>query len=832
MQEFFLFVVQAVVVISIFWYIGVNFFRHSHEISEWWDRRRLKKIADEHKNKVFDIKAVYQEQFGFLETPEYVKKRMVEIQNELSDSKSGDHGVNVNALEFIFLIDELNTDVLKTEKGIYIVSRKNINDLLRQQERDTLHYAKKMREYALRFLPKEGEPIELEADQLLYWVRNGMLKRPGGGVGNRTFTLSSGLQEVCLELKEDFVEPHYLLEVVSHSDYLRIKERRVQIDKKALSESCADGMDNLVEGRLISFSDNTRRMKIGNEVIVYDHLGNTWREDLKGNRLNAKQDIRGKRNEPGLSAEDFIINESRAAISEAGDTELEARLPSLPSKKIKSMLDGDVHSDNSKSSLAGNSLKEKINKTEIKKTDFVKKTEPQRVELKKPEPKRSHAEEELENEINKEEVPVCAEGKNKHAIIDGFFEELKDDAFKYRFVQEIEKNKFPYGMIGYSGFAYVPIKTLLENTFKYLSQSGKESFISEIEGPHRKISDHRLARFYQALSDAGIILFRNTLLRHDTIMFKHDDQRYKIKAVRISPNFCKSTPPEEVELVKDPFKINKSRWLSIGFLDENREGANRQMSNTKKQPVQAELNLRKELPQKPKANTEQLKPAIKPIAELTPVHNKKESGDAKPKPVNLTKPKPGVQKEQPGTVQSFDAKQQKMRRETFVRKFCSEEQLFRDEVFEKKNKDCEQFFYTFRINPEDSNEALLFFEYEKFAELLWPFLKKEGVEYNESNKFLNAFLRDDLKGDLSTRFIYTVPDKTVFKVKLVSLRVPIEKLDGLRLDVGYRGGYRETELKKNLDNAIAINDKALAAELQGLADSIREQRVIECKEGE
>ena len=67
---------------------------------------------------------------------------------------------------------------------------------------------------------------------------------------------------------------------------------------------------------------------------------------------------------------------------------------------------------------------------------------------------------------------------------------------------------------------------------------------------------------------------------------------------------------------------------------------------------------------------------------------------------------------------------------------------------------------------------------------------------------------------------------------MASLRIPIESLDGLRLDVGYRGGYREIELKKNLDNAVVINDKTLVSELQELADSIREKRFIECKEGE
>jgi len=148
MEEFIGFMFKVMTVFIIFWWIGVNFFKHGHEIASWISKRRLQKLADENQEKIINMHEVFKEQFGFLETAEYVKERLEEIKKNLADTNNDE--VNINALEFIFLIDQLHSKILKTDKGVYIVSKKNIKELLREQEQDTLHYARKIREYAFR----------------------------------------------------------------------------------------------------------------------------------------------------------------------------------------------------------------------------------------------------------------------------------------------------------------------------------------------------------------------------------------------------------------------------------------------------------------------------------------------------------------------------------------------------------------------------------------------------------------------------------------------------------------------------------------------------------
>lgn len=141
MTEFFSFMFQVVLVFIIFWWFGVNFFKHRHEISSWFEKRRLDKLAALHSDKVIDVREVFKKEFGFVGTAEYVKKRMEEIRESLISKES--EFVSLTALEFIFLIEELETQVLKTEKGTYIVSMKNIRTLLMEDEKDLLYFAKK-----------------------------------------------------------------------------------------------------------------------------------------------------------------------------------------------------------------------------------------------------------------------------------------------------------------------------------------------------------------------------------------------------------------------------------------------------------------------------------------------------------------------------------------------------------------------------------------------------------------------------------------------------------------------------------------------------------------
>lgn len=835
MEEFFTFMLKAVIVFSVFWYLGVNFFKHSHEVTAWLEKRRLNKLAEQHKDRVVDITKVYKEQFGFLESAEYIQERVKEIKESLSDKSGGNGEVKVNALEFIFLVDELHTDVVKTDRGIYIVSRKNINDLLREQEKDTIHYAKKMREYALSFLPKEGEAISLNADEVLYWVRNGMLRRPRVDDGNKVFSLSPGLQEVCLDLREDFVDTHYALAIVSHADFIKIKERRVDAEKKEEQKTVLTPTNTLVEGRLELFSDNTRRMKLGEKVVVYDSTGKSWTENLKGERI--EDDIpqsgyrrNGASRERELSVNDFVEKESQEILQESDKDEVEVILPSLPINQslVDNMCSPDVSKEDKQTKVALKIQSEEHQKEEKKARE-------------------------------KEAVPTYVPERNL-PIVDSFFEHLEDPHAKAFLKQKISERDFPFGFIRYEEGIYMPVKSLLEMTSDYLSDSASEAFASEMSGEGRSITDYNLDRFYRKLEELKIILFQDRFRRSDFISFKKDDKKYSIRAVKIVPSFCVSLDIEGGTRMDIKANARKKQDVYIDFneqiikgvqgtieFNENLMSKNataekeehdkpstslreeRVMRDTKKVvPVNIPNPIEKKAPKqpekKPGITLPEKRVSVEPLrnAEGSP----KEETKVQPRAIATPKPEPKVESHN-ATVEKKHLKQ-KMKRETFLKKFCTADRLFSEKAFDKAQKDCEQFYYAFRVNPEDSKEAWLFFSPEHFKDILYPFLEKEKIEFSPSNKFLNNFLRDDFKGDLSRRYIYTVPDGSVVAGRLVKVNVPIEMLDGLRLDVGYRGGYREVELKKALDIAKETGDTSLSSEIQALADAIHSERFIEC----
>jgi len=836
MEEFFTFMLKAVVVFSVFWYLGVNFFKHSHEISAWMEKRRLKKLADQHKDRVVDVTKVYKEQFGFLESAEYIQGRVKEIKESLSDKNRGKDEVKVNALEFIFLVDELHTDVLKTDRGVYIVSRKNINDLLREQEKDTIHYAKKMREYALSFLPKEGEPISLNADEVLYWVRNGMLRRPKVNEGNKVFTLSPGLQEVCLDLKEDFVNAHYALAIVSHADFIKIKERRVERKKNQKQKTIMSPTNILKEGRLELFSDNTRRMKLGERVVVYDSSGKRWTENLKGEKIEDeysghKRNSATSSGSVKLDACDFIEKESKKILQEAEGDEVETKLPSLTINKsiVKSMRSADIPEQKKIETKNASDMQDDLGRTKEK------------------------------QEKNKVAAPSYVPRRNL-PIVDGFFEHLEDPHAKAFFKQKIFEREFPFGFIRQEESVYVSVKSLLEMTSDYLSDSASEAFASETRGKGRSITDHNLARFYEKLEGLKIVLFQDRFRRSDFISFKKDEKKYSIRVLKVLPSFCVGLDIKGVTRMDVKSSARKRQDVYIDFSEQIIKGVQGTIEfaekSTDKNPVVTKsttltpISLREERarretkkvipvqtlkPKTEKVSTEtEEKPNIplsekKPSIELSSsggdvsaVETKKEATV-----VNIPVPEPKTQASK--EVARKGQLKQKMRKETFLKKFCSTDRLFSEKVFEKMPKDCEQFYYTFRINPNDSKEAWLFFSQERFKDMIYPFLEKEKIEFSPSNKFLNNFLRDDFKGDLSRRYIYTVPDGSVVAGRLVKLNVPTDMLEGLRLDVGYRGGYREVELKKALDMAKDMGDTSLSSELQALADAIHSECFVECE---
>jgi len=66
-EAFFTFTLKIMLVFSLFWWIGINFFKHSHEVKRWLEKRRLSKLAEEHKEKVVNLRELFKKEFGFLE---------------------------------------------------------------------------------------------------------------------------------------------------------------------------------------------------------------------------------------------------------------------------------------------------------------------------------------------------------------------------------------------------------------------------------------------------------------------------------------------------------------------------------------------------------------------------------------------------------------------------------------------------------------------------------------------------------------------------------------------------------------------------------------------
>lgn len=833
MADFFTFVLQAMFVFIIFWWIGINFFKHSSVISEWWQKRKLHKIANEHKDKVVDIRKVYQEQFGFLETPEYIKKRVSEIKSELAKSRSNSEPIKINALEFIFLVDDLHTDVVKTDQGVYIVSKKNINDLIREQEKDIMHYAKKMREYALKFLPKEGEPLSLEADELMYWVRNGMLKRPKKEDGNKVFSVSPGLQEVCLDLKEDFVNPHYSLAIVSHADFIKIQERsKVLQDEKEMSKD--ETYDELKEGKLISFSDNTRRMLVSNVVYVYNERGEGWKEDLKGNKI---EDDGKPGNSVGsrMGTDDFIKKETSEAIAMSEAAAEEIQMPPHPhSVKI------EKSEKKPRKEKTPSLFEEQLKKSSKKEEQRSKKTSQKSdASTKNKDPQESP-------KMNVETIETGVfSPKVDHPIIDGFIEYLsvqKEEA-RDEFIKRLTSQAFPFCVLRHENIFYLPVKRLIDVTMEYLSESGQNAFMAEIGERPSKIKDKGLERYLTEINRLDIIQFSHELPRTEHIHFRKEKKQYSVRVIRLTPSAALLKQESvEIEPQKATYWTQGNQDVVINhyemILKENKDTSRQSSSNEDdsvakpvflKKPKKDERRAPKkhfDTPQEEKAKTEN------PTAENNTVKEANQQSQAGNETVSVKLSKPqGVlapKEKEAGPSRT----QQKMRRDTFLKKFCTDKLLFSENIFSKQMNDCEQEYFTFRINPQDDSEAWLFFRQDAFSKLLYPFLEKEGVEYSESNKFLNNFMRDDNKGDLSLRYLYTVPDKTVIKLKLVSVKVPLAMLDGLMLDIGYRGGYRELELKSNLDAANDMGDMALSQELQYLSDAIKDGKIIDCQKGD
>jgi hypothetical protein len=794
MSEFFGFMFQVTVVFVVLWYFGLNFFKHSHYISAWWEKRKLHKLAEKNKDKVVNIAEVFKKEFGFLETPEYVKGRLDEIKSALKGDES-DH-VLLNALEFIFLVDELKTQVLKTDRGVYIVSRKNINELIMSQERGVLYYARKMREYALQFLPKEGEPIVLEADEVLYWVRNGMLKRPAAEEGNRVFRLRTGVEEIYLNMKEDFIEPHYSLSIVSHTDFLKIKNRREQITKKQKSKAVLEPEDKLVEGVSVLFSDNTKRMKVGNTVIVTGGNGKTWKEDLNGNIIESDEmqpkSGGGYSKDGSIAKEAFIKKEAEESQGEMSTDIPDAKMPEqlIFHKKEES-------------------------------------TDPGKQEEQAATKKSSEAMGEPE-----EERPfVCSSYQEALSKI------LSNKRGKSLFVSRLARAALP-SVFRSGKSVYVSEKHFVKIFSEHLDPLAKQAFEAELLSASGKVNAKLLFEIYRILQEGDVLRFGKGGKRSSAISFMHNGKSYTVKSLMLNSEFVPNHEKIE-EISPEEFSREEQKacdfWISIDPREERVAIGGE--ARAKVGGTSVSLSFSKKQAGSPKETpgfTQECEPPVESKSgeeskSLSHSVEKENTAQKKPVEVAFVKKTPAEKKK---TAATEKKKKQRMGYDTFIEKFCTDQWLLDDAMFVKQKNDCEQGYFSLSFEEGDIETANVCFGFKAFRNKLLPFLEKENVEYRDSRSFFNAFLRDGGKGDVSVKYFHTHPDDTVIKAKVATIKIPVSKLEGRRLDIGIAGGYRMSEIERVAKEAEQIGDGALKERLDRLSAAIQSGNYIDCEEKE
>jgi len=810
MEDFLGFTLKVMILFIIFWWIGVNFFKHSNEIAEWIKKRRLQKLADENREKIVNMNEVFKEQFGFLETPEYVKERLEVIKKTLADPK-GEH-VSLNALEFIFLIDQLHSQILKTDRGVYIVSKKNIKELLYEQEKDTLAYARKIREYALRFLPKEGEPIVLNADEVLYWIRNGMLRRPRPKEGNRIFEVKSSMHEVYLNVKEDFIEPHYSLEIVEHADFKKIKKRRDKLNESIRVKNSIEPLpqDELVEGRLVLFSDNTRRIKIGEEVIITDVHGKTWKEDLKGNRIDETKErqVNNKK-----ATKDSFSKKNKDAGGEESNDEYEE----IEAKTNVATYNGILMEKKENKGKQENSKKENQNQNKSTASTHLQKTSNKKSQQKEESTKKESKNLPNTTKEKREEI--------KFPTHEELLKQLRDKENRTYLFNLLKKEKELFGIFLYGKKYSISEKGFLDAFSSMLTETGKNNFASSIKG-RRDANNGFLRGFYQELEKLSILDFQKDIKEGVYISFKKGEKRYTIKSLfldskQLGEIELEMVTPVEVELKKDYIKSDV--YINFNGLVETSKEEEKDKQDGSSQKKTSEL-LKEDKPDQKKKNEDENsgKPEVSNETKNTSIATE----DRVLMPKVTQKSNKG--KEVKNNKNDLKLKE-RMSRKVFLEKFCTVSKLFSEETFESTDDDCsKQFYYTCRVREDNPEEAEVFFNLRLFIKKLSSFLNEENVEFGNSKASLRRFLEDDNKGEISTRFFYTMLDKVVIKTRVVGLSIPLDLLEGLRTDIGYRGGYRANELKNVLEDAKKIGDSRLVDELEMLSIKIDKEIMIDC----
>jgi len=720
MSEFFTFFLKVMVLFVMFWWIGVNFFKHSHDVKMWLEKRRLLKLAEEHKEKVVDMREIFKKEFGFLETAEYVQERIEAIQKSLADKK--EEFIHINALEFIFLIDQIETQILKTDRGVYIVSQANIKSLMETQKNDTMYYAKKMREYALQFLPKEGEQIVLNADEVFYWVRNGMLKRPNESEGNRTFHLKSSLNDAVLNLRQDFIDPHYSLAVVSHLDFLKMQERKNIIETQKMSTETEPTKTNtLVEGKMILFSDNTRRMKLKDKdiVIVTSSAGVSWKEDLNGNKLEEKEE--GRRHQSNtITKESFAKKIEDEVVKTMKVDKIEAI------SKVPTLLSSPENQEEKKKT------QENIFMPFSAYGEFLKSLG--------------------RKSLNSKILSMLVEGAMEEKIFVFEKEVCIEETF---FLTTLEELFTPLGKTDFKSTLFLnagkPKKEILSKLYK---------MCEKVELLHFKKEHH---------TSTEILISEESQPRAQNVLFVPKEIVRKI-------NLGKNILAERIAFAEKPTLVFE----------------------------------KKEKPKEVPIKKNELPPEKHAVLSLSKKYEKNH---------------------EPILPSSEEEKKLKtnMSKKVFLEKFCVDTALFSESILDVKENDCLQEYFGFRLKEDSADEIEMYFSEKHFKSLIKPFLEKEEVEYTGSTNSLNRFLKHDKKGESGVRYFYTQLDSIAVKARVVMLNIPVDKAEGIKLDVGYAGGYRLSELKNALEDAQKIGDQKLADEIQFLSDNIHAEKMIECK---
>jgi len=124
---------------------------------------KIEKIKDEYGVEFF-TKDFDKEFYGFFESPEKIKERIHDIIVHVRKDRS----FYLNAVEAYYIFERFSEDIVKSSDGpYYIISNEAVKKFLRQFKSENIReMIKSLNEIALKIIPKQGEKIEVDAEEL------------------------------------------------------------------------------------------------------------------------------------------------------------------------------------------------------------------------------------------------------------------------------------------------------------------------------------------------------------------------------------------------------------------------------------------------------------------------------------------------------------------------------------------------------------------------------------------------------------------------------------------------------------------------------------------